>query len=91
MEPADKLALNAFKTDEETHIVIQQETCRECQEQYCLYVCPGGLYSFNEDTGDLVVEYSGCLECGSCRVACPHGALEWNYPCGRFGVQYRYG
>jgi ferredoxin-like protein FixX len=24
-------------------------------------------------------------------VACPSGALEWRYPRGGFGVQYRYG
>jgi phytoene dehydrogenase-like protein len=28
---------------------------------------------------------------GSCHVACPLGALQWSYPRGGFGVQYRYG
>ena len=91
MDPASKLAVNAFKNDEETHISIKQEICNGCKERYCLYVCPGGLYSFSEDTEELLVEYTGCLECGSCRVACPHGALEWLYPRSGCGVQYRYG
>jgi len=91
MDPASKLALDAFKNDKETHIHIKQEICKDCAERHCLYICPGGLYSINEDTGELLIEYAGCLECGSCLVACPCGALEWNYPRGGFGVQYRYG
>ncbi|MBW2038467.1 MAG: 4Fe-4S dicluster domain-containing protein [Deltaproteobacteria bacterium] len=91
MDPASKLALDAFKNDKESHILIRQEICKSCAEKYCLYVCPGGLYSINEETGELLIEYAGCLECGSCRVACPYGALEWSYPRGGFGVQYRYG
>lgn len=91
MDPASKLAVDAFKNDGEPHISIRQEICKGCVERYCLCICPGGLYSVNEETGELLIEYTGCLECGSCRVACPHGALEWSYPRGGFGVQYRYG
>ena len=91
MEPADKLSLDVFKNDQESHIIIHQEICRECEPKPCLSICPGGLYSVSEETGEVLIEYAGCLECGSCRVACPHGALEWNYPRGGFGVQYRYG
>jgi len=91
MEPADKLSLDAFKTDQKSHIIIHQELCRACEFKPCLSICPGGLYSVSEETGEVRVEYAGCLECGSCRVACPHEALEWNYPRGGFGVLYRYG
>jgi ferredoxin like protein len=31
------------------------------------------------------------LECGTCRIACPHSALEWEYPRSGFGVQFRFG
>ena len=91
MDPASKLALDAFKKDGESHISIRQEICKECSERYCLSICPGGLYSFSDETGELIIEYAGCLECGSCRIACPRDALDWHYPRGGFGVQYRYG
>lgn len=91
MDPADKLSIDIFKNDEESHIIIRQEICQECEFKPCLSICPAGLYSVNEETGEILIEYTGCLECGSCRVGCPSEALEWNYPRGGFGVQYRYG
>jgi ferredoxin like protein len=91
MDPAAKLSIDIFKNDQETHIVIRQEICRQCEHKPCLRICPGGLYSVNKETGEIVIDYSGCLECGSCRVVCPFGALAWSYPRGGFGVQYRYG
>jgi ferredoxin like protein len=91
MDPAGKLTLDIFKNDQESHIVIRQEICRRCEMKPCLRICPGGLYSISEETGEILIEFTGCLECGSCRVACPAGALEWRYPRGGFGVQYRYG
>jgi ferredoxin like protein len=91
MDPGDKLSMDIFKNDQDAHIVIRQEICRHCELKPCLSICPGGLYSVSEETGEILIEYTGCLECGSCRVACLSGALEWRYPRGGFGVQYRYG
>jgi ferredoxin like protein len=31
------------------------------------------------------------LECGSCRIICPQGAIRWVYPRGGFGICYQYG
>ncbi|HNY70991.1 MAG TPA: 4Fe-4S dicluster domain-containing protein [Syntrophorhabdus sp.] len=92
MKVEEKLALDAFKTDKESHITINQEICRaKCKEKNCIVVCPGHLYSYNEENNEMVVEFAGCLECGTCKIACPEGAITWVYPKGDFGVQYRYG
>jgi len=92
MKIEEKLALDAFKTAKESHIIIRHETCRsKCDNRPCLIVCPGHLYSYNEETDEMVVEYAGCLECGTCLIACSAGALEWRYPAGDYGVQYRFG
>ncbi len=92
MKVEEKLALDAFKTDKESHIKIDQSVCRsKCRVRYCLFVCPGHLYSYNEENDEMVVEYAGCLECGTCKLACTAGALDWNYPPGEFGVQFRFG
>lgn len=90
MKVEEKLTRNFYRVSPQPHIVLKKETCRECRSRVCLRVCPAGLYKVNE-LGELTVEYSGCLECGSCLVTCPSGAIDWQYPEGGYGVQYRCG
>jgi len=86
-----KLGLNVFKIDTESHITINQEICQsECQIRYCLHVCPADLYTLDRED-KVQIKYEGCLECGTCLIACSHGALTWYYPNPGFGVQYRFG
>jgi len=87
----EKIALNAIKNDTKSHMALNQSICAGCKERMCVIVCPGHLYSLNEETGEMVVEYAGCLECGTCLIACTHGSIDWDYPSGECGVQYRYG
>ena len=88
----EKIAKDAFKPDRESHIKIDHNICTEkCKIKYCLFVCPGHLYSFNEELNEICVEFAGCLECGTCKIACIEGAIDWSYPRGEYGVQYRYG
>lgn len=87
----EKLGVNKFLVDDdEAHIIIDKETCTRCSRKPCTFVCPAGLYSVNDD-GEMKFDYAGCLECGTCRVACPSPhTMKWNYPRGTFGVEYRY-
>jgi len=87
-----KLGLDVFSVDgEQPHIVIDHEICRtRCTVRYCLHVCPANLYTEGED-GRILVNYEGCLECGTCLLACVDEALTWHYPRAGFGVQYRFG
>ncbi|MHB8763219.1 MAG: ferredoxin family protein [Deferrisomatales bacterium] len=92
MRVDEKLTKNAIKPDGSSHIEIDAEACRaRCRERYCVRVCPAALYEWNDEANRMVVEFAGCLECGTCLVACREGALAWRYPRGGFGVQYRYG
>ncbi|MBE0617917.1 MAG: 4Fe-4S dicluster domain-containing protein [Proteobacteria bacterium] len=92
MDVAAKLTKNAIKQDGESHILIDAEVCRtRCTERYCVRVCPAALYEWNAEADRVVVEHAGCLECGTCLVACREDALSWRYPRGGFGVQYRHG
>ena len=92
MDVAAKLTRNAIKNDTESHIEIDAEKCRaRCARRHCVRLCPAGLYEWNEEAGKMVVEYAGCLECGTCLVACREEALSWRYPRGGYGVQYRHG
>lgn len=92
MKIDEKLAIDAFKNDKESHIIINHDICRaKCTLRPCLFVCPAHLYALNEETNEMTVEYAGCLECGTCLIACTDGALSWSYPKGDYGVQYRFG
>ena len=83
-----KLAKDTIKADSERHIKVNPEKCKNCKERVCLYVCPAHVYTLNKE-GEVVLELDGCLECGTCRIACPE--LDWHYPRGGYGVQYKCG
>jgi ferredoxin like protein len=85
-----KLGLNTIKADSVKHITVNREICKKCVHKPCLFVCPAQVYKLNNE-GEIELDLDGCLECGTCRIACVKGALEWSYPRGGFGVQYRYG
>ncbi len=85
-----KLGLNVFKPGGQRHVRIKPGAEKSEKLRPALYVCPAGLYSLNKQ-GEVEVDPDGCLECGACRIACGPEALEWCYPEGGTGVQYRFG
>lgn len=88
MKIEDKLYLNRFIVDETSHLVIKdQAVCAKCVEKPCLNFCPARVYEWKDD--QLIVGYEGCLECGACRIACCEANIQWEYPRGGFGVQFR--
>jgi len=92
MKIEDKLFLVGFKPDESaSHLIVRsQEVCRySCPRKLCTTFCPAQVYKWENDS--LSVGYNACLECGACRIGCPFGNIEWRYPRGGFGLQYRYG
>lgn len=85
-----KLGLDVFKPGPEPHITIQPGMEKDPRLKKAIIVCPAGLYSENED-GEVTLTIDGCLECGTCRIACGTDVLDWNYPDGGAGVQFRFG
>jgi len=87
----EKLSTTRFVRHADSHLSVRlQETCGRCILRPCVDVCPAGVYSWCEDSG-LSVAYENCLECGSCKIVCEFDNIEWNYPPGGFGVDYRWG
>lgn len=91
MKIDEKIAVNFYRKGEESHILITQEKCRKCTVRYCVFLCPAHLYTWDEESQEMRVEYSGCLECGTCKVVCSEEALSWDFPSGDCGIQYRHG
>ncbi len=82
----NKLATVKYNCDDNTHLIVNQEKCAKCKDKVCTYICPAGVYSVDENTGEIVVQYENCLECGACRIACPKKSIDWNYPHAGCGV-----
>jgi ferredoxin like protein len=85
-----KLGLDVFKPGGEAHIKIRAGRGNDPYLQKMVRICPAGLYSKN-DQGEVSLTIDGCLECGTCRLVCGNDILEWFYPEGGAGVQFRFG
>jgi ferredoxin like protein len=85
-----KLGLDVFKPVGTPHIRIIPGMEKDARLKPALRLCPAGLYSENEK-GEVVLGIDGCLECGTCRLACGIEVLDWKYPDGGAGIQFRYG
>jgi ferredoxin like protein len=86
----DKLFLNRFKRDEQSHIaIVSDDVCRRCPDKPCTIVCPAEVYHWSGDR--INVSYENCIECGACRLICPYNNIACTMPRGGYGVQYKYG
>ena len=88
-----KLALDMYNVDRNrAHIrIMDRDVCLRCVRQQCINCCPATCYTPQED-GRVLFSYEGCVECGTCRIVCHEfDNIEWTYPRGGFGIQYRHG
>jgi ferredoxin like protein len=87
----EKLFQNRYRVDAgRPHIRVKNEsTCVSCDLKPCVVCCPAGCWRMGDSRIELVVD--GCLECGTCRIVCAPGNVDWNYPRGGFGILYKFG
>ena len=85
------LALNKYEVDEgNAHIELVDEPAIE-EFMKLVRVCPAALYKIDE-SGKTSFDYAGCLECGTCRIACGDTIIaKWENPQPTMGISYRYG
>jgi len=85
------VSLKYYVDEDYAHIKIKDEAvCAECGQQPCLDFCPAGVFSADRQ-GRVLVSYQACVECGSCRIGCPAGNVDWHLPRGGYGVAYKFG
>jgi ferredoxin like protein len=89
---ADKLFLIRYKCDEQSHLVIKEaDACIKCVTKDCNYFCPADVYNWEDLKQTTNVAFENCIECGTCRIACPSDNVGWVYPKGGFGITYKFG
>lgn len=91
MKIKEKIAICSIKHHEQSHIKINVDICKNCQTRICIIACPAHLYTFESETGKLIVDHTGCLECGTCMIICSSKGITWKYPEAGYGIYYRYG
>ena len=85
------LAIDKYEVDEESaHIELADDPDIE-EFKKLVRVCPAALYKIDEN-GATSFDYAGCLECGTCRIACGDTIVKkWENPQPTMGVEYRFG
>lgn len=91
-ENADKyLALNKYVVDESNAHIELVDDPEDKEFQKLMLLCPALLYRYGEGESKMF-DYAGCLECGTCRIACGNSIVKkWDYPRSTMGIEYRYG
>lgn len=85
------LSLNKYEVDEENAHIELVDDPDDAEFDKLIRVCPAALYKRDED-GVKSFDYAGCLECGTCRIACGGIIIKkWANPQPTMGVEYRFG
>lgn len=85
------LAANKYEVDEENAHIELAETLPDEEFLKLVRVCPAALYKIDAE-GEKTFDYAGCLECGTCRIACGDTIVKkWENPQPTMGVEYRFG
>lgn len=84
-----KLGTLRYNIDQEPHILVNFEACKDCNCKPCTLGCPAQCFQLIDD--EIQFQYEDCIECGTCKILCEKEAIKWNYPRGTFGVAFRKG
>ena len=53
-------------------------TCQQCNEPWCMNICPTGALARDEKTDAVKVESEKCVGCKMCILACPFGNMKYD-------------
>ncbi len=67
-----RIHVNEFLDD----FVFIPSMCTQCEDAYCVNVCPTSALSKNEETGVVELDYNKCIGCKQCTIACPWGNIK---------------
>ncbi len=82
----EKLYVNRFCPDTESHIKVNSTFCNLCPGRECTKFCPANVFSWCQLNDRIIIGYENCLECGACNSGCPFEAIDYLHPKSGYGV-----
>ena len=73
--PSVSFITNANFQDEPFFFV--SVTCFQCEEPYCMEICPAKALKRNEETKAIIIDKDRCVGCKMCTLACPFGNITF--------------
>ena len=64
--------------NEEDELIFDMFTCQQCDEPYCLHLCPTLAIAKDSETGAITINLDKCMGCRMCMVGCPFGAILYD-------------
>lgn len=58
-------------------------TCTQCEEAWCMRVCPVQAITVDAATGAKIVSEERCVGCKVCTIACPFGTINFDTDTGK--------
>lgn len=52
--------------------------CQQCEDPFCVKVCPTGASYRRDEDGDVLIDQDICIGCQSCHRACPYELNNFN-------------
>jgi Fe-S-cluster-containing dehydrogenase component len=74
-DPSASFIRNANFQDEPFFFV--SVACFQCEEPYCMEICPAKAMKRNEEMGTVIVDKERCIGCKMCTLACPFGNITF--------------
>ncbi|MFO8192886.1 MAG: 4Fe-4S dicluster domain-containing protein, partial [Bacillota bacterium] len=66
---------------EDENLVNRPLVCTQCENPFCLQVCPVHAISKDPETGVVLIDKETCTGCGACVSACPDHMIRLDNEC----------
>ncbi len=70
-----RIHINEFLDD----FVFIPSVCTQCEDAYCVGVCPTHALTKNRETGVVEYDPNKCIVCKQCVIACPWGSIKLDH------------
>ena len=75
--PFRTLHCNEYVDGDQVNVTYFVQGCVHCKEHPCAQVCPKGCFTYDRNTGVVVLDNSECIGCHRCEQVCAYKAIQF--------------